>query len=137
MKFKTLSFLAILLSACISIYAQETTPKSETTQTQDEAIYSLVEVKPEFPGGIAKFYEYVHKNFKVPKKFKGKLKIITQFVIEKDGNISNIKILRGGHAGMEEEAIQLLEASPLWEPGKQNGKPVRVLYALPIAVENK
>ncbi len=136
MTFKTLPFLAILLLGCISVSAQETTPKPETPQqTQDEAIYNSVEIKPDFPGGIAKFYIYVQKNFKIPKKFKGKTKIITQFVVEKDGDLSEIKILKGGELGMGEEAMRLLESSPLWTPGEQNGKPVRVLYSMPISIE--
>lgn len=101
---------------------------------EDNTIYNAVEVKPDFPGGIAKFYAYVAKNFKTPDDEEINGKIIVQFVVEKDGKLTDIKILRDLGFGTGKEAIRVLNSSPKWKPGIQNGRPVRVLYNLPISI---
>ena len=101
---------------------------------EDNTIYNAVEVKPDFPGGIAKFYAYVAKNFKTPDDEEINGKIIVQFVVEKDGNLTDIKILRDLGFGTGKEAIRVLNSSPKWKPGIQNGRPVSVLYNLPISI---
>jgi hypothetical protein len=95
----------------------------ESTQTQ-----------PTFPGGIEKFYEFIGKNYKMPdvKDLKGKIYI--QFIIEKDGSLTEIKSIRDLGNGTAEEAIRVLKLSPKWIPGEQDGKPVRVQYSLPISI---
>lgn len=100
----------------------------------DNQVYTAVEVKPEFPGGMAKFYAYVQKNFRVPEDEEIKGKVIVQFVVEKDGSLTDIKILRDLGFGTGKEAERLLRAAPRWKPGIQNGRPVRVLYSLPISI---
>jgi len=137
MAFKYLPFLAILFLRCVSAAAQGTGTIPEfAKQAQDTVVYNSVEVPPQFPGGVTQFYAYVQNNFKIPMRFKGKRKIITQFVVEKDGKISRINILKGGEEGVGDEVKRLLESSPLWKAGEQNGTPVRVLYSLLIPIEN-
>ncbi|MFA7444434.1 MAG: TonB family protein [Flavobacteriaceae bacterium] len=104
----------------------------------DDQIYVAVEVKPEFPGGIQKFYDFVKKEYKAPnvdRDLKGN--VIVEFVVEKDGSLTDIKVLRDIGHGTGAEAIRTLKKSRKWNPGIQNGVPVRVRYTLPIAVSVK
>jgi beta-lactamase regulating signal transducer with metallopeptidase domain len=90
--------------------------------------------KPTFPGGMEKFYDFVGKNYKMPdvKDLKGR--VLIQFTIEKDGSLTGIKSIRDLGNGTGEEAIRVLKLSPNWIPGEQDGKPVRVVYSLPISI---
>lgn len=100
---------------------------------EDNTVYQAVEVKPDFPGGIQKFYDFVSKNYQAPEEdVKGK--IFIQFVVEKDGSLTDIKVMRDLGYGTGAEAIRVLKKSPRWKPGIQNGRPVRVLYSLPISI---
>ncbi len=97
-------------------------------------VYVSVQVQPEFPGGMDKFRNYVAKNFRVPEDQDINGRIIVQFVVERDGSLTDIKVMRDLGHGTKNEAIRLLKNSPKWKPGIQNGKPVRVLYSLPISI---
>ena len=101
--------------------------------TQD-GIYTAVEKRPEYPGGMQAFYDFVGKNFHVPEVKDLKGRIYIQFVIEKDGSLTDMKSLRDIGHGTGEEAIRVLKLCPKWIPGEQDGKPVRVLYSLPISI---
>ncbi len=101
----------------------------------DKDTCSLVDEMPEFPGGIEKLMEYLANNIKYPKKAKKNKvqgKVFVNFIVEKDGSISNIKILKGIGYGCNEEVIRVLKKMPKWKPGKHNGKPVRVIFNLPV-----
>ena len=100
---------------------------------EDNTVYNAVEVRPDFPGGIQKFYDFVGKNYRAPEEdIKGK--IFVQFVVEKDGSLTDIKVVRDLGYGTGAEAIRVLKKSPKWKPGIQNGRAVRVLYSLPISI---
>ncbi|MBY0485603.1 MAG: energy transducer TonB [Flavobacteriaceae bacterium] len=101
------------------------------------SIYAIndIEIKPEFQGGISEFYKYIGKNFKIPKEIATDGKIFVQFVIESDGKISNVKVIKDIGFGTNEETIRVIENSPKWIPGKKDGKPVRVQYSLPILIK--
>lgn len=94
-----------------------------------------VEKKPDFSGGLKAFYNYIGQNFKIPdvKGLSGK--VVVSFVIEKDGSVTDIKVVRDIGYGTKEEAIRVLKNSPNWIPGEQDGKKVRVLYTLPITIQ--
>ncbi|PRY48900.1 outer membrane transport energization protein TonB [Arcticibacter pallidicorallinus] len=105
--------------------------------TREDVVYdfSSIEKMPEYPGGLVGFYRYVGKNFKYPEAARRDSvsgRLILSFVVEKDGSLSDIKVLRDLGAGTGDEAVRLLKESPKWNPGVQNGKPVRVQYTLPI-----
>ncbi len=104
---------------------------------EDNQIYNTagIEVKPEFPGGMDKFYSYVGKNYRAPEEEGLKGKVYVTFVVEKDGSLTDIKVLRDIGYGTGKEAIRVLQKCPRWNPGVQNGKPVRVLYSLPITIQ--
>ena len=105
---------------------------------EDNAIYNTagIEVKPDFPGGLEKFYKFIGKNFQVPEEDGLKGKIFVTFVVEKDGSLTDIKVLRDIGYGTGKEAIRVLKSCPRWNPGEQNGKKVRVLYSLPISIQS-
>jgi periplasmic protein TonB len=105
---------------------------------EDNNVYSSagIEVQPEFPGGYAGFAKYVQKNFRTPEvdqDLKGK--IFVEFVVEKDGSLTDIKVVRDLGFGTKEEALRMLRNAPKWRPGEQNGKKIRVKYSLPITLD--
>ncbi len=95
-----------------------------------------VEKKPEFPGGIEEFYRYISKNYNIPKIKQLVGKVFVAFVIEKDGSITEVKIIRDLGYGTGEEAIRVLELSPKWKAGEQNGQKVRCSFSLPIHIDS-
>lgn len=97
-----------------------------------------IEVKPEFPGGIEKLITFLSRNFIYTDEMKEaelKGRIFVTFVVERDGSLTDIKVLRGLGFGTEVEAIQLFKKMPKWLPGEQNGKKVRCSYSFPITID--
>jgi protein TonB len=105
---------------------------------EDNTVYNTagIEVKPEFPGGIEKFYSFVQKNYNMPDEEGLKGKVYVTFVVEKDGSLTDIKVLRDIGYGTGKEAIRVLKATPRWNPGEQNGKKVRCTFSLPISLQS-
>ena len=96
-------------------------------------IFQVVEDMPQFPGGSVQ--KWISKNVKYPmialeNNIQGK--VFVQFVIEKDGSVSDVKVARSVDPSLDKEAIRVVKAMPKWKPGKQRGKPVRVSYTVPI-----
>jgi protein TonB len=101
----------------------------------EEEIFTIVENMPEFPGGTEALFKYLGKNIKYPAMAKDagiKGKVYVTFVVDKDGSIADVRVLRGIGGGCDEEAIRVVGGMPKWAPGKQRGKAVRVQYNLPI-----
>lgn len=104
----------------------------------ETAIFSIdaIEKYPEFPGGQEAFVKFLRKNLRYPgmaveNGIQGK--VIVSFIIERNGDLSHIKVLRGIGSGCDEEAVRVLSKSPQWNPGIQNKQSVRVAYNLPIS----
>lgn len=100
-----------------------------------EEVFTVIEETARPVGGMPAFYNYVKKELKYPKEAKRKGiegKVFVQFVINKDGSISDIKVIQGLGYGCDEEAIRIVSISPNWVPGNQRGKPVKQRYTLPI-----
>ncbi|PZR16235.1 MAG: energy transducer TonB [Flavobacterium psychrophilum] len=110
-------------------------------EAPDNTVYNSagLQVQPEFPGGIQAFYGYVNKNFRIPEIDQNMTaKIYVSFVVEKDGTLTAIKILRDPGYGLGKEAERVLKSlKTKWSPGIQNGKPVRASYNLPITINIK
>ena len=119
------------------IIQKKTTP-TIIKNIDDNNIYNAagIEVKPDFPGGLEKFYKFIGKNFQVPEEEGLKGKVFVTFVVEKDGLLSDIKVIRDIGYGTGNEAVRVLKSSPRWEPGEQNGKKVRCIYSLPISIQS-
>jgi beta-lactamase regulating signal transducer with metallopeptidase domain len=117
-----------------------TTITEVPTKKQESDLYNLAELteKPEYQTGLEAFYQYIGSNYKIPEEISTKKisgKIFASFIVEKDGSLSNIKILRDMGYGTGDETIRVLKESPKWKPGKMNGKPVRTQYSLPITIK--
>lgn len=100
-----------------------------------DTIHIVAEVMPSPVGGMRAFYEYVSKNVKYPsvaRRMNIEGKVYMYFVIDRDGSLSDVKVLKGIGGGCDEEALRVVEAAPKWNPGKQRGVPVRVKMTLPI-----
>jgi protein TonB len=107
----------------------------EVIEAPSNEIFTSVEVTPEFPGGIEKFYAYLGKAINYPavaRENNVSGRVIVTFVVERDGSLTDVKALRGPGSGLEEEAVRAVKKSPKWRPGKQNGREVRVQYTVPV-----
>ena len=103
--------------------------------SEEDTVYQIVEEMPKFPGGEKALMDYVSNNVKYPEEAKNKNiagRVFVSFVVEKDGSIGEVKVLRGIGGGCDEEAVRVIKGMPKWKPGIQKGKPVRVSYQIPI-----
>lgn len=118
-------------------YTQKAPMDIDIVRTQkNEPVFTAVEKTPEFKGGITAFSGFLGQNLRYPEAMREKNiqgKVYISFVVEKDGALSNFHTLRGIGYGAEEESIRVLKLSPKWNPGYQNGQPVRVQFTIPIS----
>ena len=124
------------LSALTALRAQNevVAPPVEDIHDPKEP-YTVVEEMPEFPGGNDALFAYVGKELKYPEQaiedgIEGA--VVVTFVVEADGKITGVKVIRGIGGGCDEEAVRVVRGMPNWKPGKMGGKAVRVKYNLPI-----
>ena len=107
----------------------------EIKEEKAEEIFTIVELQPEPVGGFTAFYSYVGENLKYPKSAqRGNIqgRVYIEFVVEKDGSLTDIKTIKGIGGGCDEEACRIIGNAPKWKPGKQRGQPVRVKMVIPI-----
>ena len=133
--------------SCISNELKEQTESSETETTSRTAppekeiredgttVYYVVEEMPNFPGGMGECMKFLSKNIKYPteameKEIQGR--VIVQFIVEKDGSITEAKVVRGVDPALDKEALRVINSMPKWTPGKQAGEAVNVKYTVPI-----
>lgn len=110
--------------------------ESAPLDANTDEVFKVVEVDPEFPGGEEALYKYLAENIKYPEKAKNNKvegRVYITFVIEKDGNVSDAKVLRSVNEELDAEALRVINAMPKWKPGMQRGVPVRVQYNIPIS----
>jgi TonB family protein len=112
-------------------------PMEEVKQKEvkDEPIFQVVEEMPEFPGGMVEAMTFLAKNINYPvaaQQAKIEGRVIVQFVVERDGSVSDVKVMRGVSPELDAEAIRVVGMMPKWIPGKQRGKAVAVKYTMPI-----
>lgn len=107
----------------------------ETAKEAINKIYDNVEVMPKFPGGQAAFMSYLSQNVKYPtiaRESGTQGKVVVQFVVGTDGSLTDIRVITSVDPYLDAEALRVIRAMPRWQPGKVNGKPVRVKYTVPI-----
>ena len=119
------------------IVVGETAENIATSLDDENKIYSGsdVEVKPDFPGGMSKFYKFIAANFNPPDEPGVNGKLAISFVIEKDGSLSDIKVTHDIGHGTGPEILRVLKLSPPWIPGERNGKKIRTLYLMPFVIQ--
>lgn len=111
--------------------------REEPTQTTDDVdkVFDVCEEMPQFPGGPQALFDYLSKNLNYPvdaEKNGIQGRVIANFVVERDGSISNVNVTKSVDPLIDNEAIRLLQSMPRWTPGKQKGKEVRVKYTVPV-----
>ncbi len=110
-------------------------PVKEEEEIVEQEIFTIVESMPEFPGGQQAMLEFIARNIKYPPLAREsgiQGRVFVNFVVEPDGSVSNVKVIRGIGGGCDEEAIRVVQSMPKWVPGRQRGKPVRVSFNLPV-----
>lgn len=108
---------------------------AEEEEVVEAEIFTVVEESPSFPGGDEARIRFLTENIKYPQiaresSIQGT--VYVTFVVEKNGNVTDVRVLRGIGGGCDEEAVRVIKAMPKWNPGKQRGKPVRVQFNMPI-----
>ncbi|WP_195373293.1 MULTISPECIES: M56 family metallopeptidase [Parabacteroides] len=119
------------------VSAPETTPAEVAVPLppQDDKVYEVVDVMPEFPGGQNELLKYLARNIKYPEesvKNKEEGRVSLTFIVNKDGSISDVKVVRNATPALDAEAIRIVKSMPNWTPGKEKGKDVRVAYTVPV-----
>ncbi len=109
--------------------------EDEAEDEKEDEIFVFVEDQPGYPGGDAARIKYLQDNIKFPvmaieSGIQGT--VYVTFVVEKDGRITSVKVLRGIGGGCDEEAVRVIKKMPRWKPGKQRGRPVRVQFNMPV-----
>lgn len=110
-------------------------PVVEEEVVPEEEIFQIVEEMPSPTGGMESLYSFLAENLRYPivameSGIQGR--VYVNFVVEKDGSITDVKVARGIGGGCDEEAVRVVKQMPKWNPGKQRGRPVRVLYGIPV-----
>jgi protein TonB len=117
------------------IQAVEVVEAPKQIEEETEEIFTIVEVTAEPKDGLAAFYQSIAEQIKYPsqaRRLRVEGKVFVEFVIGKDGKITEVKAVKGIGAGCDEEAVRIIQNSPPWNPGRQRGKPVRQRMVLPI-----
>lgn len=120
-------FTLLFLAVTTSLKAQVI--DSTKTASDDSKTFVKVDVEPQFPGGASKMIQYLKRN---EKSNGNEGKVWVSFVVEKDGSLSNITIVKSLSESADKEATRLMSQSPKWIPGMQGGNPVRVKYSMPV-----
>ena len=108
----------------------------ETEADEQEKVYDVVEQMPEFPGSPYALYEFLARSIQYPEEARKKSiqgRVIVTFVVEKDGSITNARVVKTLDPLLDAEALRVINVMPKWNPGKQNGEPVRVKYTVPVS----
>lgn len=113
---------------------------SEQNGESEDQVFLVVETMPEFPGGATAMMKFIADNLKYPASaqdsgIQGRVSV--QFVINTDGSVTAVEVIRGIDTALDKEAIRIVKSMPKWKPGMQRGKAVRVKYTMPIVFRLK
>ncbi len=136
------SALILLVIVIAPARANAQDKREKTTQTRkdtatDDKVYEVCEQMPIFEGGDAALLKYLRENLKYPDKTKDRGvqgRLVIGFIVEKDGSLTDVKVLRPVDIDLDAEVLRVVKGMPKWIPGRQNGKRVRVRYLLPIHI---
>ena len=144
--FKCLLFVVSALILLVIVFAparanaQDKTEKTTQTRkdtTTDDKIYEVCEQMPIFEGGDAALLKYLRENLKYPDNTKDRGvqgRLVIGFIVEKDGSLTDVKVLRPVDIDLDAEVLRLVKGMPKWIPGRHNGQRVRVRHLLPIHI---
>lgn len=126
----------LIIMSLMAMLGLTTVSAQKTVVAQkNQQVFDVVEQMPEYPGGMSALLEYLMQNVKYPEdaeKQKIEGKVMASFVVETDGSISEIKVLKPVYPSLDAEAVRVVQGMSNWTPGKQRGECVRVRYTLPI-----
>lgn len=111
-------------------------PQNKPQPVNSTRVYDVVEQMPSFPGGISGLRTYLNQNIRYPAEAQEicvQGRVVVSFVVEKDGHISDVTVLRSVDPSLDKEAVRVIRNMPRWSPGKQGGEPVRVRYNVPVS----
>ena len=136
------SALILLVIVIAPVRANAQDKKGKTTQMRkdtatDDKIYEVCEQMPIYEGGDAALLKYLRENLKLPEEDKERGmqgRMVVGFVVEKDGSLTNVKVLRAVDIALDAEVLRLVKGMPKWIPGRHNGQRVRVRHLLPIHI---
>ena len=127
----------LIMLSLMAIFGLTTVSAQKTVVAEkNQQVFDVVEQMPEYPGGPGALIEYLSQNVKYPedaKQQKIEGRVLATFVVETDGSVSNVEVVKPAFPSLDAEAVRLLLAMPKWTPGKQNGKVVRVKFTVPIS----
>ena len=137
-----ISALVLLVIVVAPVRANAQDKRGKTTQTHkdtttDDKIYEVCEQMPIFEGGDAALMKYLTDSVKYPelaKKHGVQGRVVIGFIVEKDGSLTNVKVLRAVDRALDAEALRVVKGMPKWIPGRHNGQRVRVRHLLPIHI---
>ena len=140
-----ISALVLLVIVFAPARANAQDKKEKTTQTHKDTttgdkVYEVCEQMPIFEGGDAALLKYLRENLKYPDKTKDRGvqgRLVIGFIVEKDGSLTDVKVLRPVDIDLDAEVLRLVKGMPKWIPGRQNGKRVRVRYNVPVSFRLK
>lgn len=136
-------FTTLLIASFIAVNAQKDTiefqnPHVVPEWTDEEEVYTVADVMPEFPGGNEKMLDFLEKNLHYPQLAKEngtQCRVVVGFVVNTEGKLENITIRKDVGWGCGEEAIRVIKKMPDWKPGLHRGKTVKVRYILPVTFD--
>ncbi|MDE7426969.1 MAG: energy transducer TonB [Muribaculaceae bacterium] len=136
-------FLTVTAAVCAagsanaqSVSTEKQVAVSEAADQTSPVSFVTVEQKAVFPGGEAELMKFIAQNLVYPADAADAQiggKVVVSFVIEKDGSVSNVKVVKSVYPSLDAEAVRVVRKLPRWTPGRNNGAPVRVVYTLPIS----
>jgi len=137
-----ISALILLVIVIAPARANAQDKREKTTQTRkdtatDDKVYEVCEQMPIFEGGDAALLKYLGENLKLPDEYKERGmqgRMVVGFIVEKDGSLTNVKVLRAVDIAIDAEVLRVVKGMPKWIPGRHNGQRVRVRYLLPIHI---
>jgi TonB family protein len=124
----------------MSVASAQTVDTADSTQYEDEwndFVVGNIELRADFPGGMDSLYRYLDANLKYPADREVKGVVLTEFVVDEKGKVSDVTILKGLDRETDEMVKQVLLAMPPWEPGKAEGKPRKNIFQLPITFKER
>lgn len=130
-----------IIMALMALFGLTTVSAQKTVVAKkNQQVFDVVEKMPEYPGGQAALFEYLQKNVKYPadaekKKIEGR--VLVTFVVNTDGSITDIEVVRKTFPSLDAEAVRVISGMPRWKPGEQKGQKVRVKYTVPLTFRLK